>query len=432
MHWVPPKRIAYRHVQVVSSHHHDTTTESTIPDYKKGTTTNIEEIDMHLNQEAIDKWRLIDSDVMRGWNLERVNRLSAADFQVLYRAIVERKVPPPDLGKKLPPPQAPVTTAVVQQKSAPDLPPYSEAPTKVRSPLEGMTPLAFARKTAAARLPVSAASTPIGGSPTHMSPAVKTPAYMVPVASRPPEGAGSISQPRELETLSGIIKVLAANAEPLSGYDEHRIAWLTAHFRLNSEGTLAPLFRPRLPPSQRPTTAEQITFSRDRQVIDLHWLHCSGYRAPIGEAEFATLLLDEEFDWAAAEAFAQRSVTTQVKAASWLALGELCGWQLASIQTKAIRTRHSAIMNGDRTTAGVPGVRAALADIHAGKPNSRVLQAEDLMLWRVNMMLGDARTTSHAKLFALAMGHPQAMTPRHFQRRQDRALREMKAALSRS
>lgn len=249
--------------------------------------------------------------------------------------------------------------------------------------------------------------------------------------SMPDEGQRYSKMPKggakEIEELGWMASQGGSEATRLKGYLKRRRPWLGNHFRLNKAGLLAPRFRPTIDPRKTPETLEQATFACDRQVIDLHWLHCTGARVPIQQPEFSTLLTGPDFNFEMAAAFARSNMKADWKATKWLTLPERFQWELASIQTAALRKRWSSIRRGEgRGTQGMPQIAGLFLGTKLASDQAKL--DELVMRWAVEKMLPEGKATERAKLFAVALGRAQDQPPHVFQRQQLAAMRRIKNA----
>ncbi|MEK8046892.1 hypothetical protein [Ideonella margarita] len=203
----------------------------------------------------------------------------------------------------------------------------------------------------------------------------------------------------EVDAVGKLTIVAKALHGSLTGYSKYREDWLSGQVTLNLQGKVAPLYRrPALRPAKIPVTREEALYSLDRQVIDLHWLHCTGFRFPIGQTQFATLLTDENFDWDLACDFALSLVKTEIKVTQWLSLDELSAWELASLQATATRKRLFDLRKQE------PVIRQRLTTVHRGRPNAADLIQLDVTHWWVKSTIGVHSATARAKAFALCLG----------------------------
>jgi hypothetical protein len=132
----------------------------------------------------------------------------------------------------------------------------------------------------------------------------------------------------------------------LRPYREVRQRLCALSLALNEQGVIAPRFREMRKPYTvrgKVRTEEARDVSNDRQIIDLHWLHCrwreSRATPPTIKKKWRSMFGGEELDFRLAEAF----VTTVGSADG--KVGDLClspteQWQLSTLQSEAIR-RHA-------------------------------------------------------------------------------------------
>lgn len=205
---------------------------------------------------------------------------------------------------------------------------------------------------------------------------------------------------------------------------------------LNRRGTLAPRFRRLRRPSSINKTAGDLALSRDRQFIDLHWLHCIKCQSPIheGRPQFLKLLTAAVFDTKIAEMFVETPAFAEEKA-EWLALPDHVALQLDAIQSDTIRERYRVATSGARSngqvkTIGRLQVTAMLKNSVAHQPH---LQKEVQLwanIWMCARLVGD-----HAEVLrnfhALCEGLDKPLDGRDIARRLEKIrarLGEAKAA----
>jgi hypothetical protein len=130
----------------------------------------------------------------------------------------------------------------------------------------------------------------------------------------------------------------------LGHYARHRDRICQIHLALNRMGALAPGFRQHVHVSNRCATGDiEEMVSRDRQIIDLHWLHESGQRRSIETRnEFQTLLSSDRFDFEQAEEFAKAEWKSETKFEA-LGLTLARAPELAAIQPQALRAKRRTI-----------------------------------------------------------------------------------------
>jgi len=209
------------------------------------------------------------------------------------------------------------------------------------------------------------------------------------------------------ELLAGLERV-SALAKTYSG--QARTLFCALNLELNRRRNLAPRFREMRRPDQASSLpADQQDLSNDRQVIDLHWLHCREINCQNAKGEYKRLLVANDFDFDTAGSLAKEECTADVKA-RWLRLPENVAWELASIQTKNMRDRFGVLMHGKRKNGkqdmhGLGEIVATLATAAAKRKGNEVLVDGWAKLWLVDRMLGPNGTpTLIAQLFAFATG----------------------------
>lgn len=158
----------------------------------------------------------------------------------------------------------------------------------------------------------------------------------------------------------------------LRPYGEVREKICAISIELNRRGKLAPRFRDVRRPPRTPRTIDDVNLSRDRQVFDIHWLYASGQRehAKRGQHKFhQNVHFKKEFTIDFAEAFAQTPISTHEKA-TWLCLPDHIAFQLAAIQTNAIREKYRVVTTGDnRGSLSLDTVIRCLENSVANQPH---------------------------------------------------------------
>ena len=110
---------------------------------------------------------------------------------------------------------------------------------------------------------------------------------------------------------------------------------------MNQRGVQPPAFRPKrsLP---NPTLRSEFSVADtimmiDRQIIDLHWLHCCGKRDLLDDNRaFAELFAGDELDFDLAEQFAKKSWAGRVKTTKVLGLIQYEQWQMAFFRSRDV------------------------------------------------------------------------------------------------
>lgn len=111
---------------------------------------------------------------------------------------------------------------------------------------------------------------------------------------------------------------------------------------MNQRGLLPPAFRANRPlpkPTKglKPTDDAETRMLVDRQIIDIHWLHCRGKRHKADSNEFANLLQGDQLNRDLAEQFALKSWTAEIKVDKVLKLIESDQWQMSVLRSKRIK-----------------------------------------------------------------------------------------------
>lgn len=142
--------------------------------------------------------------------------------------------------------------------------------------------------------------------------------------------------------LGALINRRGSDRQPTSYLDIRiRVDCCTINVVMNQRGLLPPAFRPNRPLPKpvrgfKPSDEETIMLV-DRQLIDIHWLHCRGRRHSLGGREFAELLNGDDFNRDLAERFALKGWTADIKSVKVLKLVEYDQWQMSVLRPKTIR-----------------------------------------------------------------------------------------------
>lgn len=129
-------------------------------------------------------------------------------------------------------------------------------------------------------------------------------------------------------------------------YTDIRKYILTCSIMLNFKGEIAPRFRhmrkPIRPGVGRSYPIEHSLLSNDRQVIDLHWIQCQKLQANEINGYKGLFDVDKPFDFETASVFVNKAGSLARKS-ELLGLSELEQFQLASIESTAVKTRWNTI-----------------------------------------------------------------------------------------
>lgn len=182
------------------------------------------------------------------------------------------------------------------------------------------------------------------------------------------------------------LKSLMGNGRgAITPYHLIREQYCAISLAMNERGEVPPKFRCQrpLPPRTQKATADDTLMMRDRQIIDMHWLHAQGKRDELPDRAFANLFVDEELDIDMAAILAEKPWTNETKAGTVLNLIPHEQLQLACLRTKAVAEAWRNAENSMKTTID-RRLRAQLVSEPSLKPH-----IEDLkLLWLADKMLG--------------------------------------------
>ena len=141
--------------------------------------------------------------------------------------------------------------------------------------------------------------------------------------------------------------------DPIAGglvtYKTIRPFFCAAGMELNERGYIAPRFRPdRIPPPKgEHWSSDDTDLSNDRQVLDLHWLFCQKRPTNIENLALRELFEATEFNFDLASQIITTMGTAETKVDA-LGIDIPTQWELASIQTKTIRSKWGDIRKNAR------------------------------------------------------------------------------------
>lgn len=208
-----------------------------------------------------------------------------------------------------------------------------------------------------------------------------------------PHQVKSRSTPELLRLLTSASFGIASDGERRN-YEEIRRFFCVANIELNLRREVAPRFRDMRRPQHKGLSAEEVLLSKDRQVIDLHWLFCRGVRRTADSKEFEDLLKTKEFDFELASRFAAAKWTAEHKA-GLLSLKKNEVWELATIQSKQTRDRFRIIMEGRDNSGkvvemGAKQVRNYLEESVENNPQNEKYIDSWVKLWICKKMIGNS------------------------------------------
>lgn len=184
-------------------------------------------------------------------------------------------------------------------------------------------------------------------------------------------------------------------------YHKIREKYCAISLAMNERSEAPPKFRPLrpLPRRTQKATSDDTLMMRDRQVIDMHWLHCRGKRDELPDRAFATLFVKDELDFDMAGILAAKSWTNEIKAGKILNLIPHEELQLACLRTKTVADKWRNAENSMKTTVD-RRLREQLISEPSLKPH-----VEDLKwLWLADKVVGDNGLTAVAQMHAWLTG----------------------------
>jgi hypothetical protein len=190
----------------------------------------------------------------------------------------------------------------------------------------------------------------------------------------------------------------------------HTIRQLVCHIslELNLRARVAPRFRGMRSP--RPKKGFPIypesdrLLSNDRQVIDLHWLHCRRVFMSIAERKWEGLANPADFDFELASAFVA-SIGYVSKKMAILGMGHM-EYELAALQSKSLVNRWRIIQKGRDDASGrqfgVMDIRRAFEHAAVDTPGITDKIDDWVMLWQCWRLTTNLRVLG--PLYAVAAG----------------------------
>jgi hypothetical protein len=122
-----------------------------------------------------------------------------------------------------------------------------------------------------------------------------------------------------------------------------RETYCALNLALNAHGSIPPGFRPARkfawPKKGVPTPPWSKDLSRDRMILDLHWLHSTGFRQRLHDEKYRDMMVGDEFDFATAAMFTRESWTSEKRASTIMALTDFEQWQLGVLMTGSVRQK---------------------------------------------------------------------------------------------
>lgn len=184
-------------------------------------------------------------------------------------------------------------------------------------------------------------------------------------------------------------------------YHQIREEYCALSLAMNECGDVPPKFRfmRPLPRQTVKATPDDTLMMRDRQVIDMHWLHSRGKRDESPDRTFNTLFVDEELDFDMAGALASKAWTNEIKADKVLNLIPYEQFQLAILRTKAVADTWRNAEHSMKTT-----IDRRLREQLVSEPNLKP-HIEDLkLLWLAEKLMSDQGLSAVAKMHGWLTG----------------------------
>jgi hypothetical protein len=129
----------------------------------------------------------------------------------------------------------------------------------------------------------------------------------------------------------------------IESYHNERGDWCAIHTVMNERQLRPPRFRPYIafPKNWRVagSSRAQQWSALDRQIIDLHWLHASGYRHEMRDAGFANLLNCDTFSFVLARQFVQQPWSKKSRIVNILGLPDELQWPLSTYALDSVSAR---------------------------------------------------------------------------------------------
>lgn len=130
-------------------------------------------------------------------------------------------------------------------------------------------------------------------------------------------------------------------------YNEVRSRVCLLNALLNVKGEIAPAYRDMRSPAKRSKDAysqDNHLISNDRQVLDLHWVHCQGWNTEVIPGHQKMQDKSQPFKWSLASKFVNVAGSTTRKA-DFLGLTEMEEMQLCTMVSQKTRTRKQTVQN---------------------------------------------------------------------------------------
>lgn len=200
------------------------------------------------------------------------------------------------------------------------------------------------------------------------------------------------------------LKVLLSTA---GAYHQIRDEYCALSLAMNECGEVPPKFRLMRPLPRRTAkaTPDDTLMMRDRQVIDMHWLHCRGKRDAAPDKNFANLFTSDDFDFDLAAVLAAQPWRAEVKAEKVLNLIPHEQLQLAILRTKAVA---DAWQNAESSVATT--IDRRLREQAISTPSLRPHIEDFKQLWLADKIKQNDGLAAIAEMYAWISGKPRLAT----------------------
>lgn len=151
---------------------------------------------------------------------------------------------------------------------------------------------------------------------------------------------------RELDSLS---RPRCSVTGKLVSYLSVRERVCQINLTMNSHCVRPPFFRHsrKSPPGTTKDPSLKI-LSKDRMIIDLHWLHSNGYRRELDDLNFRDLMIHDNFNFSLAEQFVTKAWKTDLRVTKILLLTDVEQWQMGVLRASDVRNKVQRLGNEAR------------------------------------------------------------------------------------
>jgi hypothetical protein len=154
-----------------------------------------------------------------------------------------------------------------------------------------------------------------------------------------------------------LVRELEALCESNLKYEEIRVRVCAINLEMNRRGIQAPAFRPSRKSRPKAPAAHERMLTRDRMLIDLHWLHSTGFRQRLSDKTFKKLLTGETFDFISASEFVTKKWATSTRVEKIMGLTEIEQVQMAVLVGRDVRfLRDGTLEIAERIGTGLRGL----------------------------------------------------------------------------